>query len=585
MANTLRTNTQSSLLDIRALILIYLLLSVLSIFLSRIFFTELLQPGELVDSDWLIVIFLTILAVLLIFLVISILSLFRDFRSRRMGSQFQTRLLVYFTTIVVFAVFPFAFITNLSVNEILRFWKSINIEAAMTYAQGFALDSYSLRLEQFEFHIQNRMKGDFDSFPPDVVAAQDFVLGEDGDWTSVRFVGDKAHALETPSSVWQGFATREMPRDVDVIRYALSSERSQVRLITCHLGTGFDEAIQSFANEKERFDVINSLRLNMDALLLFYYGAFFFPTLIMTLIIAISFARRVSQPLVDLVDATRRVAGGDFSIHIITRRSDELGLLVHSFNTMVRELERSQAMLMKVEKISIWQTMAQQLAHEIKNPLTPIKLSAERVLRRWHNTPERIGEILENSMLAIIQETEGLSTLLNEFRTLSRPMEPSLSWTRVQELVKRTVVPYKSSHPNILFNIEHINASVAVKLDRHRLSQVLTNLIINAIDAMSGEGLIEIRTDTVRKRDSQYCRISIRDTGKGIPPDEKSRVFTPYFTTKESGTGLGLPIVERIVNEHGGNIWFHSDLDVGATFFIDLPIASEAEVSDTSQLD
>jgi nitrogen fixation/metabolism regulation signal transduction histidine kinase len=304
----------------------------------------------------------------------------------------------------------------------------------------------------------------------------------------------------------------------------------------------------------------------------------------MTLIIAISFTRRVSQPMVELIDATRRVAGGDFSIHLIARRSDELGILVHSFNTMVRELERSQASLMKAEKISIWQTMAQQLAHEIKNPLTPIKLSAERVLRRWRNEPERVGEILESSMLAIIQETEGLSTLLNEFRTLSRPMEPSLSWTLVRELAAETIVPYQSSHPNVLFSIEHIDATVAVKIDRHRLSQVLTNLIINAIDAMNGEGVIEIRTDTVKKRDSRYCRISVRDTGKGIAAEEESRVFTPYFTTKESGTGLGLPIVERIVNEHDGNIWFHSAAGMGTTFFIDLPVASvtEMKVSDTS---
>jgi nitrogen fixation/metabolism regulation signal transduction histidine kinase len=585
MTNTLKTNTKPSLLDIRALMLIYLLLSILTIFLSRIFFTELLQPDEVVDSGrpGLVVIFLTIPAALFLFLIISIFSLFRDLINRQMGSQFQARLLVYFIIIVVFAVFPFAFITNLSVNEILRFWKTTDIEAAMTYAQNFALDAYSLRLEQFEYHIQNQMKGDFDGFLRDVIAAQDFVLGEDGVWVSVSFTGDETQTLERPPSAWPGFAAREMPRDVDVIRYALSSERSHVRVITCHLGTGFDKAIQSFADEKARFDVISSLRLNLNPLLLFYYGVFLFPTLLMTLIIAISFTRRVSQPLVDLVEATRRVAAGDFSIHLIARQSDELGLLVHSFNTMVRELERSQTTLMKAEKISIWQTMAQQLAHEIKNPLTPIKLSAERVLRRWHNTPERIGEILENSMLAIIQETEGLSTLLNEFRTLSRPMEPSLSWTRVRELAEETIVPYKSSHPNILFNIEYINASVAAKIDRYRLSQVLTNLIINAIDAMNGEGVIEIRTDTVKKRGGRYCRISIRDTGKGIRSEDKSRVFTPYFTTKEAGTGLGLPIVERIVNEHDGNIWFHSAPNMGTTFFIDLPVAPETEVSDTDR--
>jgi signal transduction histidine kinase len=101
---------------------------------------------------------------------------------------------------------------------------------------------------------------------------------------------------------------------------------------------------------------------------------------------------------------------------------------------------------------------------------------------------------------------------------------------------------------------------------------VLTSRIINGIDAMDGNGTIEIRTDLVKKRESRYCRLSVKDTGKGIPELEKSQIFTPYFTTKISGTGLGLPIVERIVQDHGGTIWFNSAEAVGTTFFIDLPI-------------
>jgi signal transduction histidine kinase len=167
---------------------------------------------------------------------------------------------------------------------------------------------------------------------------------------------------------------------------------------------------------------------------------------------------------------------------------------------------------------------------------------------------------------------EGLSTLLNEFRTLSRPMEPSKAWTNFREAVEETVSPYRSSHPRIRFDTEHIGADISVRIDRHRLGQVLTNLIVNAIDAMAGSGLIEIRTDLVQKRESQYCRVSFRDTGKGIPDQNGPLIFTPYFTTKENGTGLGLPIVERIVNDHGGAIWFNSAEGAGTTFFIDLPV-------------
>jgi nitrogen fixation/metabolism regulation signal transduction histidine kinase len=305
----------------------------------------------------------------------------------------------------------------------------------------------------------------------------------------------------------------------------------------------------------------------------------------MTVIITISFSEKVTQPIVELAEATRRVADGNFSIQILARPGDELGLLISSFNAMVRDLEKSRAALVRTEKISIWQSMAQQLAHEIKNPLTPIKLSAERVLRRWRNEPERIKEILEESMLAIIQEVESLSILLNEFRTLSKPIDLSQEWTGLREMVENTIGPYRTSYPEVHFDIEHVGMDIWVKIDKRYISQILTNLIINGIDAMDNRGRIEIRTDLVKKRESRYCRLSVRDTGKGVSSQDGPHIFTPYFTTKDSGTGLGLPIVERIVNDHGGTIWFNSTEGVGTTFFIDLPIGEPRPREEKNQGD
>jgi nitrogen fixation/metabolism regulation signal transduction histidine kinase len=292
----------------------------------------------------------------------------------------------------------------------------------------------------------------------------------------------------------------------------------------------------------------------------------------MTLVIALSFTRQVASPIEELTEATKRVSDGDFTIRILPRRGDELASLVQSFNAMVGDLEKSRTALLKTEKINLWQDMAQRLAHEIKNPLTPILLSAERVLRRWRNEPEKVSEIVESSMLAIIQEVEGLSTLLGDFRTLAKPMEPSASIVELKELVEGFIQPYGSSHPQIRFDVSSLGAGVLLKIDNHRIFQIFSNLIINSIDAMNGSGLIEIRSDLVKKQESSYCRLSIRDTGKGISKEDAQFVFTPYFTTKESGTGLGLPIIERIVNDHGGTIWFDSGEGVGTTFYIDLPL-------------
>jgi len=574
---TVKTRPHYSILNVRSLVFIYALLCILSVLFFRSFFSEALYEGK-VPGKLNLLVFFTIPAVLLIFLGIAATGLLGDVIARRPGTKFRARLLGYFIIIVIFSAAPIAIVTGVSLNEAIRFWRSIDTDAAKIAAQSFAVDNYSFHLEHFESILKKTNWNAVMSsakLPADIASAQDFQRS-DGVWKETAFIGAESGRLESPPSEIEGYITREIPRDIGLIRYVTLPARNKVRLISYKLGVEFDRGMAVIENQAERLEAIGILRDNASILTLFYYGVFFVPTLLMTAIIAISFTRRVTNPIVELTEATRRVAEGDFSIQILARRGDELGLLIRSFNAMVRDLEKSRAALVKAEKISIWQNMAQQLAHEIKNPLTPIKLSAERVLRRWRNEPEQIGEIIEDSMMAIIQETEGLSTLLNEFRTLSRPIEPSQSWTKIAETAEEVIGPYRSSYPEMTFNTEHIDAIVAVKIDKHRFVQLLTNLLINAIDAMDSKGLIEIRTDFVQKRELRFCRLSIKDTGKGIARESIPQIFTPYYTTKESGTGLGLPIVERIVNDHGGSIWFNSAEGMGTTFFVDLPVSEEA---------
>ncbi|MDR0589422.1 MAG: HAMP domain-containing protein [Spirochaetaceae bacterium] len=586
---TVRTQSRYSFITVRSLVLIYLLLCGLTVFFAKTFFIDIFRGGNFPEILT-FVIFLTIPAFLLVFLAFSVQSLVRDIFARRMGSRFQARLLGYFAITVLFTVVPVVVITIQSVYEIAQFWRTIRVEEALREAQKMTLENYAFQMEKLEnlardhdFDPLMAQAGEPDAAGEELItrlknaageltAVQDFRLREDGTWQGGAFAGEPAGELKAPPGIQPGFVSREIPRDTDVIRYIVYPEKTTLRVISYGLGEGFDRGITVVEEELSRFSFIRALGSNLKPLLGLYLGAFIFPTLLMTVIITLSFASKITQPLAELTEATRRVAEGDFSIQILARPEDELGVLVQSFNAMVQDLEKSRLALVRTEKISIWQNMAQQLAHEIKNPLTPIKLSAERVLRRWRNEPEKIGEILENSMVAIIQEVEGLSTLLTEFRTLARPMEHSLSWTKLRDLVEETIIPYHTSFPEVQFDIDQVGAEFSVKIDRRHFTQVLTNLIINGIDAMNGTGLLQIRADLVKKRESRYCRLSIRDTGVGIKEEEASQIFTPYFTTKESGTGLGLPIVERIVNDHGGSIWFNSAEGMGTTFFIDLPI-------------
>jgi nitrogen fixation/metabolism regulation signal transduction histidine kinase len=576
-----QTHPKYSIINVRSLILLYIFLCIIAIPFSHNFFNETLQDGS-VPGVLNRIVFFTIPVVLLVFLAISLIRLIRDAIAYRLGSKFQIRLIGYFIITVLLAAVPVTIITIQSVYELVQFWRSININTTIQYAQNMAMENYSMNLERFkkiagELNFDALMSQSTPDkaeglFPEGLRAVQDFTRDKDGDWVSKAFWGDRSRELRTPPGGQGGFVSRELPRDTDTIRYTLLPEGGLNRVISFGLEDGFDAAITAIEHERTRFEVINSLELHVKPLVVYYYGIFLCPTLLMTIIITISFSRRITLPIAELAEATEQVAQGDFSIQILSCPGDELGRLIKSFNAMVQNLEKSQTALLRAEKISVWQTMAQQLAHEIKNPLTPIKLSAERVLRRWRNDPAAVGEILENSMLAIIQEVEGLSAMLTEFRTFSRPMEASQAWTKLRDQVEETIALYCSSYPNVVFDREHLGAEISVKMEKRYLAQILTNLIINGIDAMNGQGRLEIRTDLVKKRESQYCRLSIRDTGKGISNQEGPQIFTPYFTTKEAGTGLGLPIVERIVSDHGGAIWFNSAVGIGTTFFIDLPI-------------
>ena len=573
-----RTRRQFSLLNIRGLIFIYLMLCLLTILFTQSFFSEIFYKDEgkgSIPSGINLVIFLTIPAVLLILLGIAVASLIGDIITRRPGVKFKARLLGYFIIIVLFTAVPFTIITSISINELILFWQSIDTEKAKEAAESFAIDSFPLHTENFNKILES---ADWENLPSElpegINSIQDFRLDDDK-WTEYAFYGNENGRLAIPPAVMEGHVTWDLQRDKDLFRYVKHLSDDKILLVNYSLGEEFDSRLTALKNQNERFEVIDVLGKNRQILLVFYYGVFLLPILMMTIIIAISFTRRITNPIVELTEATRHVAEGDFSIQILARRSDELGLLIRSFNAMVQDLEKSRAALIKAEKISIWQNMAEQLAHEIKNPLTPIKLSAERVLRRWRKNPEQIGEIIEDSMLAIIQETEGLSTLLNEFRTLSKPMEPSKSWTDLDKTLGEIVNLYSASYPEIGFNTEFVSKDITVKIDKHRFSQAMANLLINAIDSMAGKGSIDIRSDLVKKREIWYCRLSIKDSGKGISKNDSLSIFTPYFTTKNSGTGLGLPIVERIINDHNGAIWFNSGEGIGSTFFIDLPVSEE----------
>lgn len=575
----LKTRLRRSTIGIPGLLFIYILLGVLGlIFSSRVIIDTL--SGNVSSSSFILPIFILIPAVLIIFLCISFIRLIRDVISKRAGGKFQAKLVLYLILTAALASAPFAIINYRLVTQLVHSWETVELELLVSDAQWFALDSYRYRLAVLEKIIESgELDGIFDKKISDLfnmdealLAVQEFSKSEQDSWQIHAFMGSEEYRLNEPPGTQQGFLPRNSDTDSSFIRYLYFPSPNHIRLVSFDLGKDFDLRAERLNRAKPLLENMTALKPRIESLLLLFYIAFSLPTLLMTIIIALSFAGSVTKPIVNLAEATHRVAQGDFSIRILNRPGNELSSLTTAFNSMVLELEKSRTAALEAEKINIWQDIAQRLAHEIKNPLTPIKLSAERVLRRFKNEPEKIDEILESCMLGIIQEVDGLSAMLSEFRTFSRLPSPNLLSTPLFELIEESISLYRTSFPAIEFKIESVDKQVILKADRRHLAQALSNLILNAIDAMDGKGTLEFGTDLVKKRDSRYCRLRLKDSGKGISEEDRTKVFTPYFTTKQAGTGLGLSIVERIIKDHGGTIWFNSAPGAGTCFFIDLPI-------------
>jgi two-component system nitrogen regulation sensor histidine kinase NtrY len=226
--------------------------------------------------------------------------------------------------------------------------------------------------------------------------------------------------------------------------------------------------------------------------------------------------------------------------------------------------------LLKAQRLAAWREVAQRIAHEIKNPLTPIQLSAQRLRRRLGGDRSPAEKrLLEEATATIIQEVDGLKQLVDEFSRFARMPALALKATDVARLLEGVVVLYRESHPGLAIRAAFSPDVPTVEIDPDQIKRAVLNLVDNAVEAVGQTG--EVLVETVWLADSGRVRIVVTDDGPGIPAEDKERLFVPYFSTKPTGMGLGLPIVHQIVTDHGGAIWVEDNPPHGSRFVIELP--------------
>jgi len=289
----------------------------------------------------------------------------------------------------------------------------------------------------------------------------------------------------------------------------------------------------------------------------------------MALLIGMALSERVIRPLITLGEATRKIAEGDFSFRVLAPREDELVFLTQSFNRMIRKLEASRSKLVQTEHVAAWQVIAQRLAHELRNPLTPIKLSAQRIQRkalRGHLDNDMVSKAVE----LILREVDGLDKLLQDFREFAGGGPPKISTLSLRPILEETLDRFRTVNPSVEWILVDGSDDITVPADALQIRQVLVNLLKNAMEA--GSTRVTVRVDPVRRGTTPYVRLQIRDDGEGIEPDRIASVFQPYDSSRDRGSGLGLAVVQRILYDHRGRIWFESEPGSGTVFYVDLPI-------------
>jgi two-component system nitrogen regulation sensor histidine kinase NtrY len=226
--------------------------------------------------------------------------------------------------------------------------------------------------------------------------------------------------------------------------------------------------------------------------------------------------------------------------------------------------------LIKAQRMLVWREVAKRIAHEIKNPLTPIQISAQRILRSLDQPDEKFRSIVEDSLNIISQELDSIKKLADEFGNFARLPEIKFTQADLNLILEKLVNVYNSIYQNIRFKVKlDVDIPPMVKLDVEQIKRAFVNILDNALEAIDKEGEIEITT--VYNQENKFITIEIADNGPGISDEDKQKLFIPYFSKKSSGSGLGLAIAHNIIEEHNGLISIVDNQPRGARFLIELP--------------
>jgi two-component system, NtrC family, nitrogen regulation sensor histidine kinase NtrY len=294
--------------------------------------------------------------------------------------------------------------------------------------------------------------------------------------------------------------------------------------------------------------------------------------LLIGLLVSFWISARITKPVEELAEGAREVAGGRWDTRIDVRGRDEIGQLAEAFNHMTQTLAAQKERLVQTERVAAWRELARRLAHELRNPLFPMQITVENLQKARQLDAKQFLEVFHESTATLKAELANLNTIVGRFSDFSKMPAPQFVRVNVNEALRNAVRLFEPQFnevgkPTITPEMFLTDPLPDIDADPDLLHRAFQNLVLNALDAMPAGGTLTVRTT----ESNGNLRIEVADTGKGLTPEECSRLFTPYYTTKLQGTGLGLAIVQSVVSDHHGTISVTSDEGRGTTFRLEFP--------------
>jgi two-component system nitrogen regulation sensor histidine kinase NtrY len=552
----------------RESIILIAIVSVFTIFLLAVIYISFkVEPIILLQtitrSKILLIILLFIFGIMFLFVLYNLFQIVIDRIKNREGSKFRFRLTLFFLIIASIPIVPLSIVSNNLISKSISLWFVSGIEDSLTDAVEVSKQLYTKYSEEamseWKDTCMDCTYGMIDSTSyhtiDGVFLYRQYKDGLSSIYSKNQTLRADIEGLENVDPEMDDWKRLDVENREYLIIPAGNLQLGKVFLVRMIPGQ-IQEYTSRISLGLQNYRTLKIMRDPIKVVVILFYIVVTMPIVLLTFYLSFSISKDVTVPIKELAIATQKVASDKLDYKIELDAKDELALLINSFNKMTEDLRVNKELLKHSERIAAWRDIARRIAHEIKNPLTPIKLSAERILKLYGRN-DNYKDVLSKGIKTIITEVNNINDMVNEFSKVARFPDTRMERIDIVAEINDIIDFLKDSYKDISFSFYHKQRSVYLFIDKNQIRRALLNIFYNSINAIKKKGNISVGCVESRGKKNYYT-ISIQDDGVGIGDDIKGRIFDPYFSKDGKGTGLGLTIVEKIILDNNGRIWFES---------------------------